>query len=34
LIVGFANAQGFVSLRLPSGGMADYVSLAPITIEP
>ncbi len=34
LIVGFANAQGFVSLRLPSGGTADYVSLARITIEP
>ena len=34
LIVGFANAQGFVPLTLPSGGTADYVSLARITIEP
>jgi len=34
LIVGFANAQGFVPLILPSGGPVDYASLARITIEP
>ena len=34
LIVGFANAQGFVPLTLPSGGTVDYASLARITIEP
>jgi hypothetical protein len=34
LIVGFANAQGFVRVTLPSGETVDYASLTRITIEP
>jgi hypothetical protein len=34
LIVGFANAQGFVRLTLPLGETVDYASLTHITIEP
>jgi hypothetical protein len=32
LIVGFANAQGFVRLTLPSGEVVDYATLTRITI--